>query len=255
MFAVWSLSTEGLVKLAEVIGDSKYSSSAQAHACQLMISEHRLEEVKAILLNLSDLERHLIVSELAPRLWAIARIDDPMAIPSYRQTTAKDAMFHCLDLSDEATEAILAEYLVEYFVGGYYEGRATAGEVRGARVMMKLGQVAAGPLLTRIQGLLDAPADANGLRLRIGNRILRAIALTGSPQALRFLMRLYREPNPDPTIADRVIAALNLAYVASDDGVLADSRALHAIADELAAIAQTVEVKPLVEVLRRASID
>jgi hypothetical protein len=122
-------------------------------------------------------------------------------------------MFEIRQFASDATREVLDKYLAEWFADGFYEGRATTGRATGKMVIRAIGPAAAPKLLDRARSLLARPPKADGSRLRVGDELLIALALTGDSEAFGFLLDLVVNPNTDDTLPKRAMGALNFAYV------------------------------------------
>lgn len=233
----WGHTEKGPGKLLSALESNEHSAGLRAHAAQILIEIGRFGEIKEVLETIEDGPRHLIMAELATRLWDVARINDAMSVPSARQTTAKDVLYHIIDLGDSATQAKVADYLVEWFVGGHYEGRATAGSVSGAMAIRRVGQSSAKRLLNSARAIVASPPDAEGRRDQVGPELLKALALSGSADVLDFMMQLVEQPRGDKTLPARVISAMFFAYVEPSDGLESvDGKVIVKIAQKLEAM-------------------
>lgn len=209
----WGHTEKGPGKLVGVLKSAEHSPALRAHAAQVMVELDRFGDIKDILEGLDEKPRQEIMAELATRLWELARINKELDIPNSSQTRAKDVLFFTIDFADAPTQAKMADYLVEWFVGGHYEGRATAGKVSGAMAIRRVGKSSAERLLNRARGIISRPPGEDGKRDQLGEELLKALALSGSPDALEFLMQLVHKPRGDTSLPGRAIAAMHFAYV------------------------------------------
>lgn len=232
----WSHTEKGPGKLLDALKSDKQSSALRGHAAQKLIEIDRFEEAKEILSEMEEGPRHEVMAELATRLWDMARINDAMAVPTARQVNAKDALFYTMDLADAATQAKIADYLVEWYVGGHYEGRAGAGRVSGSMAIRRVGTVAGPRLLERARGIVATPPDEEGRRVQVGDELLRALALAANKDTLEFLMELIDNPRDDTSLPKRVVSAIFFAYVEPTGIDPADPKALLAISEKLEAM-------------------
>lgn len=215
----WGHTEQGPGKLVGVLESAEHSPALRAHAAQVMVELGRFSDIKDILEGLDDKPRQEIMAEFATRLWELARINKELDIPNASQTRAKDVLFYTIDLADAPTQAKMADYLVEWFVGGHYEGRATAGKVSGAMAIRRVGKSSAERVLNRARGIIARPPRENGKRDQIGEELLKALALSGSPDALEFLMQLVQKPRGDMSLPGRAIAAMHFAFVEPAKGM------------------------------------
>ncbi len=209
----WGHTEKGPGKLLKALKSGEHNADLRAHAAQTLIEIEEFTEVRDILEGMDEGAQQAIMAPLSGRLWEVARINDPLAIPTSRQRNAKDALFNLMDFADAPTKAKIADYLVEWFVGGHYEGRAKAGRVSGAMAMRKIGEGASSRLLQTARGILATPADEQGRREQVGDELLRALALSGNAESLGLLLDLIDEPRGDESLPKRVMGALVFAYV------------------------------------------
>ncbi|HET9990760.1 MAG TPA: hypothetical protein VFQ65_19655, partial [Kofleriaceae bacterium] len=157
----------------------------------------------------------------------LARVEGDMQLPNPTQVRAKDALVLVRKSADDATKQQIDGYLVDWYCVGSYEGRATAGAVPGATVIRAVGAAAAKKLLHLADGIvaLNASTGAGGKKNRIGDELLLALAATGDPDAVKFLLGLAAQgvsgtfapsapqKGDDPTLPARAMSALYKAYV------------------------------------------
>ncbi len=229
----WGHTEKGPGKLLDALKSSEYNADLRAHAAETLIGIDKFTEVRDILEGLEEGPRHKIMAALAGRLWEVARINDPMAVPTSRQSSAKDALFYTMDFADAETQARIADYLVEWFVGGHYEGRARAGRASGAMAIRKVGDAASTRLLQAARGIVAKPADDQGRREQVGDELLKALALSGNAEALGLLLDLVSNPRGDVSLPKRVMGALNFAYVEPVGFEPVNGKSLLAIKDRL----------------------
>lgn len=232
----WGHTEKGPGKLLGVLKSSEHSPALRAHAAQVMVELGRFSDIKEILEGIEEGPRHKIMAELATRLWELARINKELDIPNASQTRAKDVLYYTIDLADAPTQAKMADYLVEWFVGGHYEGRARAGKVSGAMAIRRVGESASGRLLNRARGIIARPPGEGGRRDQVGDELLKALALSGSPEVLKFMMELVKSPRGDKTLPKRTIGAIHFAYVEPLGMDPVGGTSLATIADKLEAL-------------------
>ncbi|MCP4447548.1 MAG: hypothetical protein GY811_19740 [Myxococcales bacterium] len=229
----WGHTEKGPGKLLDALESGEHGADLRAHAAQALIGIERFTDVRDILEALEEEPRQKIMASLAGRLWEVARINDHMAVPTARQSNAKDALFNLMDFADAPTGAKIADYLVEWFLGGHYEGRARAGRISGAMAIRRVGVAASTRLLQSAHGILAKPADEQGRREQVGDELLRALALCGSPAALDLLLDLLAKPRGDVSLPGRIMGALNFAFVEPVGFEAVDGKALLAIKERL----------------------
>jgi hypothetical protein len=208
----WARTEKGPGKLLGALKSSENAPDLRAHAAAVIIEDGRFTDIREVLEGIEDEARHKIIADLATRLWELARINKELDIPSASQIRAKDALFYTLEMGDSATRAKIADYLVEWFVGGHYEGRARSGAVSGALAIRNIGEPASGPLLNRARGIIARPPSPDGKRDAIGDELLKALALSGTTESIEFLMDLVEHPRQDKTLPGRAVSAMHFAY-------------------------------------------
>lgn len=229
----WGNTEQGPDKLVKALKGSEHSPDLRAHAAQKLIEIGKFVTVKEAIEGLSDEQRITVMAKLAGRLWEMARIVDAMKMPTSTQTSAKDTLYYLRGYADATTRSQMDEYLVEWFVGGHYEGRATMGKVSGAMTIREIGKAAGGRLLETARGIVASPPDAEGKRAIVGNELLKALSLSGDKEALEFLMQLAAKPRGDLGLPRRILAALHFAYVKPTGFEPANGKALIEIQEKL----------------------
>tara|TARA_R110002073_G_scaffold218689_1_gene378902 strand:+ start:43355 stop:44722 length:1368 start_codon:yes stop_codon:yes gene_type:complete len=230
----WGHTEKGPDKLLDALKSGEHNADLRAHAAQTLIGIDRFTDVREILEGLEEGPRQKIMAALSGRLWEVARINDPMDVPTARQTNAKDALYYLMEFGDAATQVTIADYLVEWFVGGHYEGRAKTGRVSGAMAIRKVGNASSTRLLQTARGIVAKPPDEEGRREQVGDELLKALALSSNDEALSLLLDLVENPRGDVSLPLRVMGALNFAFVAPVGFEPVDGKALLAIKDRLA---------------------
>ncbi len=232
----WGHTEKGPKKLLKALKNDENSADLRAHAAQVLVELGRFSDIKEVLEGMEDEPRHKVMAELSTRLWELARINSEMAVPTPGQSTAKDVLYYTIDLGDSATTAKIAGYLVEWYTGGHYEGRATVGRVSGAMAIRKVGEASATRLLNSARAIIAKPPDASGKRYEVGEELLKALALSGSSDALEFLMDLVDQPRGDKTLPRRAIGAMHFAFVEPLGMEPVDGKAVNVIAKRLEAM-------------------
>ncbi|MBL4634786.1 MAG: hypothetical protein JKY56_13010 [Kofleriaceae bacterium] len=160
----WANTQKGPGKLMDALKSNEESAEIRAHAAQVLIYLERFADVKEVLAEIDDDKRHKIVAELTERLWTIARVNKELDIPTRNQSNAKDAIFYTMEFADSATKEKMADYVIEWFVGGLYEARAKSGRVSGALAIREIGGQAGKRLLNSTKAIVNTPPDAAGKR-------------------------------------------------------------------------------------------
>ena len=211
----WASTKKGPGKLRSTLLDDGLDPDLSAHAAAVMIKTGRDGEVKTELDHMSEQRRTTVVAKLAPRLWEIARIEGEMLRPAAHQIQAKDAMFVIRKHADAATRTQIDGYLIDWYAVPSFEGRANAGAFSGAVVMRAIGLPAAKKMMGVLAGIVTAPGQET-TKKRIGDELMLAVAATGDPEAVKYLLDVARMDRGDPTLSMRAMSALYRAYVDSE---------------------------------------
>lgn len=209
----WLTTQRGPDKLVEALNDSGLEPDMRAHAAANLVLLDKWSEVRKTLEAAPESKRTAVADALAARLWKASKIDGEMTQPTDRQWASKDAMYELRTFASDATREQLDKYLVEWFADGFYEGRATTGRATGRMVIRAVGAAAAPKLLERARSILARPPKKDGTRLRVGDELLHALALSGDSEAVGFLLDLVVTDYKDETLPKRAMGALNFAYV------------------------------------------
>jgi hypothetical protein len=208
----WQNTKKGPEKLKKTFLDGSLDADLSAHAGVNMIKKARDAEVRTELANMPDGRRKDVVTKMAPRLWDLARIEGEMQLPSPTQTQAKDALVMIRKYAPDATRTQIDGYLVDWYATPAFEGRAVAGSQTGTIVMRMIGQPAAKKLMAVADGLIAAPGQET-VKKKIGNELLNALAVTGDPDAVKYVLNIARMDRGDKTLPTRAMGALFQAYV------------------------------------------
>ncbi|HEY6034799.1 MAG TPA: hypothetical protein VIV58_11080 [Kofleriaceae bacterium] len=244
----WANTQKGTGKLESAFKDENLDADLSAHAGAVLIKKGLDPDVRSALEQMSPARRTAVVAKLAPRLWELARIEGDLQLPNPTQVRAKDALVLVRKSADDATKKQIDGYLVDWYCVGSYEARATAGAVQGASVVRLLGSAAAKKLLHVAEGILALNAGNATKKNRLGDELLLALAVTGDPETVKYLLELTAKPvskdkGDDPTLPTRAMSALYKAYV--DPGGLFDlvpSTGLVPNVEAIAAIAKNEAV-------------
>ncbi|MEZ4402121.1 MAG: hypothetical protein R3B06_18990 [Kofleriaceae bacterium] len=234
----WTSSQKGLGKLKSALRSGGLDPDLSAHAAENLYKRGNDEDVKAAFESMAPARRQQVLAKLAPRLWAMARLDGEMAKPSPIQEAGKDALFELRQFADDANRDVIDGYLADWLTGGYYEGRAVTGRYQGATIMRALGAKAGERLIAEANRVLATP-DADGRRRKIGDQLLFGLAASGSPDAVKLVLDIAAMDRGDATLSERALNAVYKAYL--DPGGLflaADPAALGPSLDRLGAIAR-----------------
>lgn len=209
----WMSTEKGPGKLKDALADGSLDPDLSAHAAQNLLLIGDDTAVRDIFEKMSPERRAKVLPKLAPRLWELARVEGELTAPSGQQYAAKDLLFALRKHADDATRTTIDGYLIEWFTGGYYEGRAPLGSASGAVVLRALGASAGPKMVSAANAVIGAAPTKDGRRLRIGDELLLGLAVTGHPDAVKYVLDIGAMDRGDPTLAERSISALYKAYV------------------------------------------
>ncbi|MBP6630106.1 MAG: hypothetical protein KBG28_28900 [Kofleriaceae bacterium] len=209
----WPNTQKGGGKLKKAAASRSIDPDLAAHAAVNLALSDRADingeaEVKRIMEGLPEARVQQVMAKLAPRLWARARTEgDPMQVPGSVQIRGKDLLFDLRKYADAETRATIDGYLSDWYTTGFYEGRATLGRNLGVTVISTIG-ASAGARLKEAANSVVAKRDA-----KIGDELLLALAASGNPEAVRYVLDVASMDRGDPTLANRALSALYRAFV------------------------------------------
>ena len=234
----WASTKKGPGKLKSAFLDDGLDADLSAHAAAVMFRTGRDNEVKTELDHMNANRRSAVVGKLAPRLWTIARIEGDMLRPAPQQTQAKDGLVIIRKYADPATRTQIDGYLIDWYAVPSYEGRANAGAFPGSNVLRMIGPPAAKKMMAVLSTIIASPGQDTSKK-RITDELMLGVAVTGDPEAVKYILDIARMDRGDPTLATRAMGALYRAYVDSEGLFeVADMAALKPNVDALAKIAQ-----------------
>lgn len=222
----WMTSKKGMGKLKGAVRDASLDPDLSAHAAENLYKRGADEDVKKALEAMGPERRAKVIGKLAPRLWAMARMEGEKAKPTPLQEMGKDALFEIRPFADDEARKAIDGYLTDWLTGGYFEGRSLAGRFQGTAIIRALGPPAGEKLIAEANRIIATP-DKDGRRPKIGDQLLLGLAASGSPEAAKLVLEIARMDRGDPTLADRAVGAVWKAYL--DPGGLfppADAAAL-----------------------------
>lgn len=211
----WLNTQKGPAKLQSAFKDEGLDADLSAHAAAVMIRKGQDLEVRTGLEQMSPARRTQLVEKLAPRLWDLARVEGDMQLPNANQTRAKDALVLVRKFADDKTKAQIDGYLIDWYCVGSYEGRAGMGAVLGTTVIRAIGPATGKKLIHVADAILAANRSAKpgDKQNRVGDELLTAIAVSGDPDGVKFLLDVARQKTDDKTLPTRALSALYKAYV------------------------------------------
>lgn len=207
----WRETEKGPSKLKAALGNAELDPDLRAHAAQNLVQISEYAYVRTALEGMPDAQRGPIVGKLVPRLQADAQSPEGTA-PSQRSVLAKDALVDLRPLVDVATRERIDAFLADW-MGSNYIDRSGRGRYRGEQIVRLVGARIAPKLLAEARRLIAAAPDAQGRIPIVPDELLKALALSGDPEAVDLLLDLARKDHPEPTLRRRAMAALYVAYV------------------------------------------
>jgi hypothetical protein len=207
----WTKTQKGPDKLKQAFHDTALDPDLAAHAGENLLKLGQDAEVRRTLEAMAPDRRALVTAKLAPRLWNMARIEGDMTVPTPPQIAAKDMLFEVRKWADAATRAQIDGYLTDWYTSGYYEGRATLGKYQGAAVIRTLGAPAGEKLMSAANAVLAAPKK-DGKPVKVGDELLLGLAVSGHPEAVKYVLDVFRMQTGDKTLPERAMSALYRAF-------------------------------------------
>ena len=218
----WVGTRKGPGKIESALGNSDLDADLRAHAAQALAIQLRKEtRVIELLTAIDAKERQPILAKLAPRLWEDARLTDKMSRPSERQMLAKDVLYFLRPLADDGNRLVIDRYLVDWLTGGFFEGRAESGRVRGEVIIAAVGNKE-----EATAKLIEAINSEMVQSHKLGDNLLLALAATGTEAAVGKLLDMGSGDLPDKTLERRIFVHLYNAFVKPEDFAPADPRGL-----------------------------
>ncbi|HET9623999.1 MAG TPA: hypothetical protein VFP84_21655 [Kofleriaceae bacterium] len=208
----WSHTQKGPEKLKKALGNESIDADLSAHAAAVMYRRGDEREVKAAFEAMAPARRADVAARLAPRLWEIARVENEKDLPRAEQVAAKDALVRVRGWAPPPVQQQIDGYLIDWYCVASYEDRAKAGAVQGPVAMRLVGPPAAKRLMSVANSVIAAPGQT-AQKNRVGDNLLRGLAATGSPEAVKYVLDVARMDRGDATLALRAVSALYEAYV------------------------------------------
>jgi hypothetical protein len=208
----WMQTEKGPGKIKDALRDNGLDPDLSAHAAENLLIIREDGEVRDAIEKMSDDRRSKVLGKLVPRLWALARIEGELTGANDQQTAAKDLLFDLRAHADDAARSQIDTYLIEWYTGGYYEGRAVLGRWSGSQVMRAIGKPA-GPAMVKAANAVVGAPEQDGKRIRVGDELLLGLAVTGDADAAKYVLDLLALDRGDDTLPERAISALFMAYV------------------------------------------
>jgi hypothetical protein len=182
--------------------------------------------VVAALSGLPEDKRADVLEKLIPRLWNDCKITEADRAPTQKQLLAKDAMSDLRPIASAKQRDEIDGYLLDWLtLGGFYELRSPLGSHDGDKIVRTMGPKAAPKLLQAARALLEEQRKSKEFE-PIGPRLLKGIALTGSPEGVGFLLQLAGAAQEQEELQDGAMTALYEAYVTDPDDPPIDRKSL-----------------------------
>lgn len=208
----WTRTEKGPGKLEKALKDEGLDADLSAHAAANMIRMGNDPAVRTAFEGMSEARRIAVLQKLAPRLWDLARIDKEDALPASQQIVAKDSLINLRKYGDAALKQQIDNYLINWYAVMSYEGRAKVGSTLGSTAIRLIGPAAGKKLISVLNGVIAAPGQEK-TKIRIGDELLLALAASGDPEAVKYVIDVAGMDRGDPTLAKRAMNALRIAYV------------------------------------------
>lgn len=208
----WMQTEKGPGKLKEAVANADLDPDLSAHAAENLLIIREDAAVREAVPRLSEERRARVLEKLAPRLWRLARIEGELTAPNEQQIAAKDLLFDLREHAAGPVRATIDQYLVDWYTGGYYKGRAGVGRWTGAQVMRAIGEAAGPGMVKAANAVIGAPKQ-DGKRVRVDDELLLGLAVTGHPEAVKYVVDVVQLDRGDDTLAERALDALYQAFV------------------------------------------
>lgn len=207
----WMQTEKGPGKIKDALKDTGIDPDLSAHAAENLLIIRDDGAVREAFEKMAADRRAKVLAKLVPRLWALARIEGELTGANDQQTAAKDLLVDLRAFADGAAKQQIDGYLIEWYTGGYYEGRAVLGRWNGAQVMRAIGK-AAGPAMVKAANAVVGAPEQGGKRLKVGDELLVGLAVTGDADAVKYVLDLLALDRGDDTLPERAIGALFIAF-------------------------------------------
>lgn len=229
----WMETEKGPGKLRSAVLDEDIAPKLSAHAAANLVRIKKDTDARAALEKLPVARRTAVIAELAPRMWNLARVENPKVVPVGVAIDAKDFLFTLRKWADDAQKQQIDGYLMDWYAVESYEERAKRGAVLGPQVVRALGPAAGKKLMAVANKLIAAPGQDKERNV-IGDELLLGMAASGNAEAVKLVLDIAKMPHPDKTLPERAMSALFKAYV--DSGALFDIQSPEPLVPNLDAI-------------------
>lgn len=222
----WMKTEKGPGKLKKAVADTSIDADLSAHAAENLIRIGEDSDLRQTFSQMRSDRAQAVMAKLAPRLWERARVERDDAVPTPINITAKDALVDIWQYADDATKAQIDGYLVDWYAVSFYDKRSTLGNHQGVEVLRRIGKPASDRMISAANTVVTRP-EVNGARVRIDDELLLGLAVTGTPETVKYILDIARSPDKgDETLPQRALSALFIAYVHPDGFDLVDPASL-----------------------------
>jgi len=208
----WMNTDKGPGKLRKAIADEDLDPDLSAHAAANLIKKQEEKDLVGLLDTMSPARRTVVLAKLAPKLWDIARIENDNKLPGGTQIAGKDGLVTIRKWADDTLRQQIDGYLIDWYGVSSYDGRAEGGQYSGESVARMIGPPIAKKLIGVLNGVIAAPGQEK-VKLKITDKLMLALAASGSPEAVKKLLDVAKMDRGDDTLSGRAITALFIAYV------------------------------------------
>src|SRR5438105_507637 len=112
----WTHTSKGPEKLKKAFTDEDIDADLSAHAgvSLLKLNPPLDSEVRAAIEQMSQSRRAQVITEMLPKLWDTARVEDDRTLPAGPQIAAKDMLVTLRKYADDAQRAKIDGYLIDW---------------------------------------------------------------------------------------------------------------------------------------------
>jgi hypothetical protein len=204
-----------------------------------MMRTNKGDDVKAGFDTMGQARREAVVGKLAPRLWALARVEKSTDNARGDQIAAKDMLFAIRKYASAEQVKQIDQYLTDWYAVEAYEGRANTGGFTGPKVLRTIGAPASKKMIEVMNTVIAGPKNT------IGDALMLALAAVGTPEAVKELLDVARLKRIDKTVGKRAMDALAEGFISNN--ALFDVNPPDALAgniNQLASIVKDENVSP-----------
>jgi hypothetical protein len=210
----WRNSQKGVAKLTATLRNASLDADLRAHAAEALIWCNDVQQVVDLVSAMPAAERDAFFAKFTPRLWSVAKSNDADVAPTSHQVRAKDALFQLRPLAEGPRRDEIDDDLVDWLTAGsFYAQRAATGDQPGNRIIRAIGK-RAGPKMTQLGRDLYGQLDKGAQGIQpIDSHTLEAIAWTGAPEAISFLIDLAEKEQKQEGLQVQALTAIYTVYI------------------------------------------